>query len=315
LIIDEHSIMRDLNQYLFLKLTLHRTNYLSGNDVNVSWKINCAANKFKLGESYLPDTIIVNPSKESIIVSTVKRSYSMSEKSVLFIAENEKFVISNKNNGDILIMFLGRYSLKKYYEAYLESSAEFYSEHKTDFQVMPVNRLIRNENIMNSSASYFLNNFNIYRHDKLYEDQLEELFLSRVLSINCDEKKLMNGLNFRKKSTMLEVYRRIVNSVEYMHDCYDENISLDELSRQANISKYHYVRLFKNIYGATPNTYFARIKISKAKEFIKNTDSPLTEISHSLGFENLSHFSMKFKKFTGLKPTDFRAGRKKSNII
>ncbi len=72
-----------------------------------------------------------------------------------------------------------------------------------------------------------------------------------------------------------------------------------------HMSKYHFLRVFKSVTGATPLDYRDRIRIDHAKELLKNSNFSVSEISESLGFSSLAYFSAAFKKATGLSPTEY----------
>jgi len=94
--------------------------------------------------------------------------------------------------------------------------------------------------------------------------------------------------------------------ITYMLDNINVNLSLDQLSTYANISKYHFVRLFKNKTGYTPIDYFNRLKIQKACELLETSPAKINMISSSLGFSNPYYFSTAFKKIVGQSPQSYR---------
>jgi AraC family transcriptional regulator len=302
-------------EYLFLKLKLHKTHSISEKEVSVLWNRNGNTDVFKVGETYLPDTIIVNPYNQTVLLQTTEREYRLEQNSAFFIKENEKFRIRHKteSSAEIMFLFLGNNSVKKYLDGFYNFCEEFTNiNFRENIPVMHFNRLIRNQQFLNLLAADFLRNFDEYASDTLYLDGLEQKFLSQLIELRSDDEQKISNLSLKKFSTGVELYRRILRSVDYMHDSACENVSLDMLSREANISKFHYTRLFKQLYRKTPNSYFAGIKISRAQQLLKKTEIPVSDISTILGFENPSHFSLKFKKNTGISPVDYRMQNKKA---
>jgi len=82
--------------------------------------------------------------------------------------------------------------------------------------------------------------------------------------------------------------------------------SIDEMAKYAGMSKYHFIRRFKNEIGITPWQYILQRKITHAKELLHHKDKTIKEIAYETGFGNPDYFSTIFKKFTGCKPVDFR---------
>lgn len=68
---------------------------------------------------------------------------------------------------------------------------------------------------------------------------------------------------------------------------------------------------FKKYTGKTVVEYLRNIKINKACELLKNTDTPVIEISNILGYASLSHFNRVFKDYSGITPAAYRKSKKK----
>lgn len=103
----------------------------------------------------------------------------------------------------------------------------------------------------------------------------------------------------------MSIYKKIAYSKIFIDDNHEKPLDLNEISREACISKYHYLRLFKTIYNKTPYQYLLERKIDKAKELLKN-DLPVTDVCFHLGFESTASFSKLFKNFTGQSPRDYK---------
>lgn len=106
-------------------------------------------------------------------------------------------------------------------------------------------------------------------------------------------------------STNWEQLDRVKN---YLSHHTDREITLDELSDLANISKYYLCRLFKNAFGMTPIQYHVAIRLEKAKQMIQFTTLPLSNIAENLGFHSIHAFSRTFRKFEGVSPSSYRKG-------
>lgn len=95
-------------------------------------------------------------------------------------------------------------------------------------------------------------------------------------------------------------------AIEYINDESCADYSLDQAASLANLSRYHFIRVFKAFTGKTPYDYMMEIKIEKAKKMLSFSSRNITEIACSCGFNNPSHFSSVFKKRTGLSPKQYR---------
>ena len=64
------------------------------------------------------------------------------------------------------------------------------------------------------------------------------------------------------------LYKRIVQAKLFIDNNYAEDIDLDNIADEAYFSKFHFIRLFKNIYGSTPHHYLRQVRIEHAKQLL-----------------------------------------------
>lgn len=94
----------------------------------------------------------------------------------------------------------------------------------------------------------------------------------------------------------------VKSSIEFIHDSIESNITLEELSKNVNMSKYHFLRVFKKQIGTTPHNYIVMQKVQNATRKIM-TGTSIAEASFSSGFSDQSHFTRNFKKIYGYTPS------------
>ena len=78
------------------------------------------------------------------------------------------------------------------------------------------------------------------------------------------------------------------------------SLALSEISRAANISPYHFSRLFKESTGLSPHQYVIRERVERAKELLMSTDLPLHEVAALAGFADQSHMGRHLKRLLGV---------------
>ena len=98
------------------------------------------------------------------------------------------------------------------------------------------------------------------------------------------------------------LYRRIVQAKLFIDTHYADKIDLDNISDEACFSKFHFIRLFKSIYGKTPHQYLTAVRIAKAQELLRAAH-PVSEVCFLVGFDSLTSFSGLFKRITGELPS------------
>ncbi len=93
---------------------------------------------------------------------------------------------------------------------------------------------------------------------------------------------------------------------DYLFEHYNQNITLDTLSAQFNISKFYLLRTFQHHLGLSPNDYLQNIRVTKAKELLRTTEHSISMVANSVGFESTSYFISVFKKQEGVTPLKYR---------
>ncbi|WP_059051965.1 response regulator transcription factor [Paenibacillus senegalimassiliensis] len=102
-----------------------------------------------------------------------------------------------------------------------------------------------------------------------------------------------------------EKHRKAVQyMVEYVHQHYAEDITLEQLAQQLYISKNYLNQLFKKVTGETFTNYVIRVRIEKAKGLLIEGKYMIYEISEMVGYNNVPYFSTLFKKYCGCSPSE-----------
>jgi AraC-like DNA-binding protein len=102
-----------------------------------------------------------------------------------------------------------------------------------------------------------------------------------------------------------DIYQRIATAKIFIDENYYESIGLDEISKQAFLSRFHFHRLFTKIYRSTPHQYLTQKRIEKAKQLLAENKA-INDVCSEVGFESIGSFSALFKKEIGFAPTYYR---------
>ena len=103
-----------------------------------------------------------------------------------------------------------------------------------------------------------------------------------------------------------DIYQRIVAAKVYIDDNYHEDIDLEQISKQAFLSRFHFHRLFTHIYKKTPHQYVTQTRMDAAKILLAKEGISITDVCNSIGFESLGSFSSLFRKQHGYSPQYYR---------
>src|SRR5437879_8495453 len=101
------------------------------------------------------------------------------------------------------------------------------------------------------------------------------------------------------------LYKRIVQTKLFIDSHFAEKIDLNDISDEAPFSKFHFIRLFKNIYEKTPHQYLTKVRIEKAKELLQR-DHSVTDVCFQVGFDSLSSFTGLFKRIVKISPSVYQ---------
>jgi AraC family transcriptional regulator len=138
------------------------------------------------------------------------------------------------------------------------------------------------------------------------EERMSAL-LSYLLQTQNDVVHEQSKFNATKPATVIELQKRIARATDYLYSYFEADISLDELSRIACLSKYHFLRLFKAVHGMGPNQLQQQLRLQKAETLLKQKDMPINLIALQIGIMDQSSFSRFFRKHKGMSPQQYQA--------
>jgi AraC-like DNA-binding protein len=105
-------------------------------------------------------------------------------------------------------------------------------------------------------------------------------------------------------------YRAVRRARELLHEHFDRNVSLQELASVANLSAFHFHRVFCRETGMPPHAYQIQVRLLRAKSLLR-MGRPPAEVASLTGFADQSHLHRHFKKLMSLTPAQY-AGRSKN---
>lgn len=114
-----------------------------------------------------------------------------------------------------------------------------------------------------------------------------------------------NNIKTKQKEKNTSV---VEHAKAYIKEHFSMELSLDEISREVNISPYYFSKLFKEEEGVNYIEYLTKIRIEKAKEMLGDPDNSIKAICKEVGYGDPNYFSRIFKKWVGQTPTEYREG-------
>lgn len=104
-------------------------------------------------------------------------------------------------------------------------------------------------------------------------------------------------------------YLQIRQSKSFMEKYLSEKIELEKLASTAFMSRFHYARIFKSVYGLSPRQYLRDLRMNKAKELLKQ-GMGIAQVCFDVGYDSLPTFCNVFKKATGYSPKQYQVQNK-----
>lgn len=127
--------------------------------------------------------------------------------------------------------------------------------------------------------------------------QLKVMELMHHISVDT----VLNGKN---KMPAPQTHSKIVKKICSM--MVNTTCPIADLVSQEAISYNLFQKIFKSVYGTSPNLYRQEYKMNRAASLLKNTDKTILDISLEQGYENPGKFAATFKKIMGFSPGEFR---------
>ena len=141
----------------------------------------------------------------------------------------------------------------------------------------------------------------VFGAEQMIRLSLEALLISlyRGYFIRPEAQRPLSVLTERLDNNIVEAL------VEFMEENIDRNLEFYDFVRLANISPTRLKTVFKNKTGMGVVQYFRKMKITRAKLFIRENDYNFTQIALLLGYDSIHSFSRQFKAVEGMSPREY----------
>ena len=161
----------------------------------------------------------------------------------------------------------------------------------------------------------------------LTDPELNRLFLVLHAVINRQSSKLEQdsalwdflsylisnyALNQPSLRALKPVHKAVKRACDYLHAYFADDISLVELAAIANLSQFHFCRVFRKDTGLSPSAYQTQLRIAHARKLLAQ-GLPIATVAAVTGFYDQSHFGWHFKRQVGTTPGNYsRASKDKT---
>ena len=108
-----------------------------------------------------------------------------------------------------------------------------------------------------------------------------------------------------RRSNALQAYK-LRRVLDLMNQRLAQDFSLATLAQAAQLSEYHFSRLFKRATGLSPSHYFIGLRMARARQLLLETERSVIDIGLEVGYSSASHFSQVFRREVGVTPSAYR---------
>lgn len=130
-------------------------------------------------------------------------------------------------------------------------------------------------------------------------DEVGQLFASRFAEV-------MSGQPREAVQAKARDRRRAVEAALWIDAHSHQEIDLEGAAAQADVSPFHFLRLFSSVLGVTPHQYLVRSRLRHAARLLAEDENSITDIAYDVGFGDLSNFVRTFHRAAGVSPRRFR---------
>ncbi|HEY2697454.1 MAG TPA: AraC family transcriptional regulator [Pseudonocardiaceae bacterium] len=101
---------------------------------------------------------------------------------------------------------------------------------------------------------------------------------------------------------------RVRRAISFINDNHHLPLALNDIAAVANLSPFHFLRVFKLATGQTPHRFLNTVRVNRARRYLERGDLSVTEIAHLCGFTTPSRLATAFRQETGVSPSAYRNG-------
>jgi two-component system response regulator YesN len=129
----------------------------------------------------------------------------------------------------------------------------------------------------------------------------EKYYLYEILLFFTEQfEAVMNSIGNSSRDSVLD------DIINYIDHNYANNITLENIAPLFGYNSSYLGKIFSKRIGENFNSYVDHIRIERSKELLQNEDIKVYTVAERVGYRNVDYFHIKFKKYVGQSPAEFR---------
>jgi AraC-like DNA-binding protein len=101
-------------------------------------------------------------------------------------------------------------------------------------------------------------------------------------------------------------FARLCRARELLREVPEVPLAIDEVAREAAMSRFHFIRQFHALFGDTPHQFRIRARLDRARHLLALGNHSVTDVCMEVGFSSLGSFSDLFERRVGVRPSEYR---------
>jgi AraC family transcriptional regulator len=135
--------------------------------------------------------------------------------------------------------------------------------------------------------------------DRLYAETMSNALAVHLLRHYSNQKQLIKPYSGRLP------HHKLQQAIDYIQTHLADDVSLEAIATELDMSQYHFSRLFKQSTGYSPYQYVIKQRIDLAQKLMTQEHQSIANIALAVGFTNQSQFGRHFKRLIGVTPKQF----------
>lgn len=167
------------------------------------------------------------------------------------------------------------------------------------------------ENVYPSGRTYLGNFLEKYENEiiSLHKDNTtlsREFYFQiaeRIIKDHIPVLKQLQNIKVVKPETRKLILHKLLCAKDIMDNNFLKTNYIAEIAKEIGFSEYHFFRLFKSVFGISPNKYIIDKRMNYAMQLLKNKDITVLDVALLCAFNDGFSFSKAFKKYFGISPS------------
>lgn len=188
---------------------------------------------------------------------------------------------------------------------YFDWMVENYGDCESDIKLKVLEFVLRAERIGYEGSS------------KTYRFRSRQDYLPAIMAMGSDMETLRSWFVDKMDTAVRDVANNketqnngvVAKAKAYINANFHKEISLDDVSKEVDISPYYFSKIFKEETGENFIEYVTSVRMEKAKELLQSSSLSMKEICAQVGYADPNYFSRTFKKNVGVTPTEYKEGK------